>query len=91
MSDIQRPEDLFSFSHVRNAGRLEPARLGALREVASRPEGVKATVDEQLGYWHQDAEDTPVSLGRDDPESSAGVAGHPRIGIGLPMSNIFST
>ncbi|KAG7096918.1 hypothetical protein E1B28_004321 [Marasmius oreades] len=59
---IQSPSDLFSFSHVRNSARMEVDRIGALRTVISRPQGVWATVGEQI----------------------------PRIGIGLPMSNIFA-
>jgi hypothetical protein len=57
---------------------MENSRLGALRTVSSRPGGVMATVGEQV----EQAE---------DPEKGAGVAAHPRIGIGLPMSNIFAT
>jgi hypothetical protein len=55
---------------------------------------MRATVDEQVGRWQQnlaggnypDAKDADV-----DPEVKAGVGPHPRIGIGLPMSNIFAT
>lgn len=73
---------------------MEDSRLGALRTVSSRPEGVRATVGEQLGRW--DDMPTPVNLivqnsNENDPEKKAGVGPHPRIGIGLPMSNIFST
>jgi len=91
---IKTPSDLFSFSHIRNATRMEDDRLGALRTVSSSPEGVRATVGEQVGKW----QNTLLSQGeRDiersshDPELDAGVGPHPRIGIGLPMSNIFAT
>lgn len=80
---IESPSDLFSFSHVRNASRLEDERLGALRTVSSSPKGVKATVDEQVNAWQQDVENTP--------EQKVGVGPHPRLGIGLPMSNIYAT
>ena len=91
---IKTPSDLFSFSHIRNATRMEDERLGALRSVSSRPEGVRATVEEQVDWWQntssQQAErDTKSSL--NDPELQAGIGPHPRIGIGLPMSNIFAT
>lgn len=78
---IKAPADLFSFSHVRNATRLEDARLGALRTVSSSSKGMKATVDEQLYAVNRAATE-------DTPDRSAP---HPRIGIGLPMSNIFAT
>lgn len=90
---IQDPSDLFSFSHVRNAARMEDSRLGALRSFSSSPQGIRATVGEQVGRWqsgalHQveDAINNP-----DNPDKEAGVGPHPRIGIGLPMSNIFAT
>ncbi|KII95169.1 hypothetical protein PLICRDRAFT_34004 [Plicaturopsis crispa FD-325 SS-3] len=82
---IKSPSDLFSFSHVRNATRLENSRLGALRTVVSSPYGVRATVDEQVGRWQHPRE------AENDPEQEAGVGPHPRIGIGLSMSNIFAT
>jgi pyruvate dehydrogenase kinase 2/3/4 len=56
---------------------MERSRLGALRSVSSR--GVMATVEEQ------------VEPQAGTSEKGAGLAAHPRIGIGLPMSNIFAT
>ncbi|KAJ7283626.1 branched-chain alpha-ketoacid dehydrogenase kinase [Mycena rebaudengoi] len=91
-TSVKTPSDLFSFSHLRNAARLQNSRIGALRSVSSSPHGMRATVDEQVDRWHQslakysDAKDI-----NDDPEMEAGVGPHPRIGIGLPMSNIFAT
>jgi len=91
---VKTPSDLFSFSHIRNATRLQHSRIISLRSVSSSPHGMRATVDEQVGRWQQnlaggnypDAKDADV-----DPEVKAGVGPHPRIGIGLPMSNIFAT
>ncbi|KAI0677540.1 alpha-ketoacid dehydrogenase kinase [Trametes maxima] len=82
--EIKSPSDLFSFSHVRNATRLAAARLGALRTVSSSEHGMRATVSEQVGRWEPDPES-----GADVPAD--GVNPHPRIGIGLPMSNIYAT
>ncbi|KAJ3555829.1 hypothetical protein NM688_g2360 [Phlebia brevispora] len=82
---IKSPSDLFSFSHIRNAARLEDSRLGALRTVSSREQGLEATVHEQLATCNQIAKDSEES---DAPDRSAP---HSRIGIGLPMSNIFAT
>ncbi|KAH7914330.1 alpha-ketoacid dehydrogenase kinase [Hygrophoropsis aurantiaca] len=88
-AQIQLPSDLFSFSHMRNATRMDPPRLGALRTASSI--GVKATVAEQIGRWQSQEKDLDNPQGRKDPEREAGIAPHPRIGLGLPMSNIFTT
>lgn len=78
---IKSPSDVFSFSHVRNASRMEDSRLGALRTVSLSGKGIRGTVDEQLyAVNHVQPDDAP-----DKP------APHPRIGIGLPMSNIYAT
>ncbi|KAI0036852.1 alpha-ketoacid dehydrogenase kinase N-terminal domain-containing protein [Vararia minispora EC-137] len=81
---IRTPSDLFSFSHVRNATRMEDARLGSLRSVSERPAGMVATVNELVQRWQEEQRT------RDNPEVEAGVGSHPRLGIGLPMCNIFS-
>ncbi|KAF9221992.1 alpha-ketoacid dehydrogenase kinase [Gyrodon lividus] len=86
-ASIQSASDLFSFSHTRNATRLDDNRLGALRTASSR--GVKATVAEQVGGWQ--VNETERARGGKDPEREAGIAPHQRIGLGLPMSNIFAT
>ena len=62
---------------------MDGDRLGALRTASSR--GVKATFAEQVG------DETKHSQEGKDPESGAGIAPHQRIGLGLPMSNIFAT
>ncbi|CAK5263042.1 unnamed protein product [Mycena citricolor] len=74
--------DLFSFSHHRNASRLQDGRIGALRSASKNPRGMRATVDEQVDRWQQEHEQ---DYGSEDEE------GRQRIGIGLPMSNIFAT
>jgi hypothetical protein len=86
-ASIQSPSDLFSFSHIRNATRMDDNRLGALRSASSR--GVRATVAEQVGGWQ--ANETERAQVGNDPEREAGIAPHQRIGLGLPMSNIFAT
>lgn len=82
--DIKSPSDLFSFSHTRNATRMQDSRLGALRSVSSSSRGMTGTVDEQVGLWEELEQSK-------DPEQEAGMGPHPRLGIGLPMSNIFAT
>ncbi|KAM5540525.1 hypothetical protein V8D89_005983 [Ganoderma adspersum] len=80
--EIKTPSDLFSFSHVRNAARLEDARLGALRTVSSSTRGMTATVSEQVGGLQPDAHG-------EIPSDYASP--NPTIGMGLPMSNIYAT
>ncbi|CAL1700654.1 unnamed protein product [Somion occarium] len=87
MPQIKSPSDLFSFSHLRNATRLEDARLGALRTVSSRKQGVRATVDEQIDTWQRPSEARRAENGTNQGGSPSPL---PRIGIGLPMSNIFA-
>ncbi|KAJ6515867.1 branched-chain alpha-ketoacid dehydrogenase [Mycena sanguinolenta] len=88
---VKTPSDLFSFSHLRNAARLQNSRIGALRTLSSSPLGMRATVDEQVDRWQQTLASGNHSNDFTDPEMEAGVGPHPRIGIGLPMSNIFAT
>lgn len=89
---IERPSDLFSFSHVRNASRMDDSRLGALRTVSSNPRGVMATVAEQVGSWREQRQDEKgIQPYSKSSGHNFGLAAHPRIGIGLPMSNIFAT
>ena len=81
---VSSPADLFSFSHVRNATRLEDSRLGALRTASLSKQGIRATVDEQVGRWKGRAESENSSL-------KSSEAFHWRIGIGLPMGYIYAT
>ncbi|KIL70033.1 hypothetical protein M378DRAFT_183638 [Amanita muscaria Koide BX008] len=90
-NNIGAPADLFSFSHLRNSTRLEHSRLGALRTVSSSPGGMRATVDEQVGRWQKPCPHGDPARTGSEPEQDAGISAHPRLGIGLPMSNIFAT
>ncbi|TFK75880.1 alpha-ketoacid dehydrogenase kinase [Pluteus cervinus] len=84
-SQIQTPSDLFSFSHVRNAARMEGSRIGALRTISSSEQGMWATVGEQVNRWLQH------DNGADNPEPEPVVSLHTSTGIGLPMSNVYAT
>jgi pyruvate dehydrogenase kinase 2/3/4 len=88
---IEKPDDLFSFSHIRNATRMEDQRLGALRTFSASPEGVRATVGEQVGRWQNTSPNQVEGESLHDPKKDAEIGLHPRIGMGLPMSNIFAT
>ena len=88
--NVKSPSDLFSFSHVRNSARLDDSRLGALRDASQSTEGLMATVAEQLGKKRTRR---PVPSSGDDrpvPAQRVGAEVHGRIGIGLPMSNIYA-
>lgn len=78
LGPVSSPTDLFSFSHVRNATRLEDSRLGALRTASLSKQGLRATVDEQVGGWQAGSVKSSETF-------------HRRIGIGLPMSYIYAT
>ncbi|TFY57920.1 hypothetical protein EVJ58_g6731 [Rhodofomes roseus] len=82
--EIKNPMDQFSFSHLRNPARMDSRRLVALRSISSSQTGMVATVEEQVKRWEREADS-------EDPQQEAGVSPHPKIGIGLPMSNIFAT
>lgn len=83
-NQINEPSDLFSFSHLRNATRLERSRIGALRTASTSEQGVRATIAEQVHRW-KDPKSSEMAT------SEGGAEAQPRIGIGLPMSNIFAT
>ena len=78
ISNVRSSADLFSFSHTRNASRMEVRRIGALRSASSRRKGLTATVQEQV-------EDVTAL-----PDMTEEVV-TPRLGIGLTMSNIYAT
>ena len=73
-ANVSSPEDLYSFSHLRNRSRLEGDRLGALRDINASGRGLSATSAEQL-----------ADIG---PAKSHKIG---RIGLGLPMSNMYAT
>lgn len=81
---IQLPSDLFSFSHTRNAGRLDGVRLDALRDAISNPKGIKGTIGEQV-------ERGQTADGSGDLRERVQLSQVPvRIGVGLPMSNVYA-
>ena len=61
--------------------------MGALRTASLSKQGLRATVDEQVGRWQGAATEGENDL----LKSSEIVAFHQRIGIGLPMSYIYAT
>lgn len=88
MSHVKTPSDLFSFSHVRNAGRLEDERLGALRDAISSSKGIKGTVGEQVTDTM--AGENVEAITTEVRERLVTTDVPPHIGIGLPMSNIYA-
>ncbi len=85
------PSDLFSFSHIRNASRLEQDRLGPLRTACASPTGMRATVEELVQRWKDEwprREDGTST--ENDPGLKSEAVHRPRLGIGLAMCNIFA-
>ena len=90
-TQIRSPSDLFSFSHVCNASRLEQDNLSPLRTASASPTGMRATVEELVSRWKDEwRQSEDGTLLKNDPELKSGVGRHPRLGIGLAMSNIFA-
>ncbi|KAF8314766.1 alpha-ketoacid dehydrogenase kinase N-terminal domain-containing protein [Clavulina sp. PMI_390] len=96
---VRDARDLFSFSHFRNSTRLEQDRIGALRTAGST-QGTAlfgfGTVAEQLArFLPNDNPADAAESGFPNPASSTVGNGNPRqparIGLGLPMSNIYTT
>lgn len=88
--------DLYSFSHLRNAARLEDDRIGALRTAGStRGTGLFGfgTVAEQLARFLPTVKQDRAaeSEGFTSPQSASKPSVPARIGLGLPMSNIYAT
>lgn len=83
---VQSPSDLFSFSHIRNTGRLEDVRIGALRHAISSSKGIKGTVGEQVT---EALPKNSLDVSREIRERVV-LETPRRIGIGLPMSNIYA-
>lgn len=88
---ICTPSDLFSFSHIRNASRLEQDRLGPLRTVCASPTGMRATVEELVQRWKDEWPRVEVGspLQHNSKRQSRSVH-RPRLGIGLALCNIFA-
>ena len=88
--NVKTPSDLFSFSHTRNSARLDDSRLGALRDASQSTEGLMATVAEQLEKKRTRRPAPSSGDDNPDPAQCVGADVHERIGIGLPMSNIYA-
>lgn len=70
---------------MRNAARLDDVRLDALRGAMSSPRGIQGTVREQVEQeWRQAVSEGESSDLRERVQVPA------RIGIGLPMSNVYA-
>lgn len=78
----QTPSDLYSFSHHRNNTRLDVERIDALQYLSRRKGGLWGTVSERLSMRQQQVPSSGTTDSEDVP---------PRIGMGLPLSNIYAT
>jgi pyruvate dehydrogenase kinase 2/3/4 len=78
----QTPSDLYSFSHHRNTTRLDNERIGALRHLSQRKGGLWGTVHERISPRTEQSAVGQATEQDDVPQ---------RIGMGLPLSNIYAT
>ncbi|KAF9652219.1 alpha-ketoacid dehydrogenase kinase [Thelephora ganbajun] len=90
LPNVEMSSDLFSFSHIRNSARLDDSRLGALRNASQSTEGLMATVAEQLRKKRMRRPVPYSGDGQPDLAQRIGADVHAKVGIGLPMSNIYA-
>lgn len=64
---------------------MDISRLVALRTASTSENGLRGTINEQLGRWQQARE-----LYSTKSDAAVQQILHPRIGIGLPMSYIYA-
>jgi pyruvate dehydrogenase kinase 2/3/4 len=65
--------------------------LSPLRTASASPTGMRATVEELVSRWKDEWRQSEDGTAlKNDPELKSGVGHHPRLGIGLAMSNIFA-
>ncbi|PVF94765.1 alpha-ketoacid dehydrogenase kinase [Serendipita vermifera] len=83
--ESQIPSDLFSFSHHRNTTRMSDDRIDALQHLSRRKEGLMGKVSERL---LPKSEDSSLALQKD---SQKPTTQRQRMGLGLPLSNIYAT
>lgn len=86
LNERQTPSDLYSFSHHRNITRLDDARLVALQHVSRRKGGMMGKVSEKISARNSNTraqeEQEEVAEQEEEPQ---------RMGMGLPLSNIYAT
>lgn len=70
---------------------MDDSRIDALRSASSSPHGFRGTLDQRVEMWQGKRQGRDSVTHEVDPETQAGVGLHPRMGIGLPLSNVFAT
>ena len=81
---VQQPSELFSFSHVCNASRLEDVGLGALHTAISSSKGIKGTIGEQV----TDMLEGDSDVASQEFQGRVSLQTTPCIVIGLPMVGV---
>lgn len=100
--DSQIPSDLYSFSHHRNSARLDVGRMDALRNSSLSKRGFWGKVNEVMTPQDSSSEDSEDSELEESKETEGserpitegdarGKTGLQRMGMGLPLSNIYAT
>jgi len=86
LPENQHPSNLFSFSHLRNATRMNEDRLSALHRMTAH--GFPITVADQITRWkagqQQQLQNSQGAVASSEEE------GVNRMGLGLPLSNIYA-
>lgn len=91
LPENQHPSNLFSFSHLRNAARMNEDRLSALHQMTRC--GFPITIGDQVTLWRagqQQQFEKRRSQSQDANASSEEEKGINRMGLGLPLSNTYA-
>jgi hypothetical protein len=91
LPENQHPTSLFSFSHLRNATRMHEDRLSALHRMTA--DGFPITVDDRMTRWkagQQQQLEQQRNHSQGANASSEEAEGVNRMGLGLPLSNIYA-
>jgi pyruvate dehydrogenase kinase 2/3/4 len=84
--DSQTPSDLFSFSHHRNTTRMSGDVIDALQDLSRRKGGLMGKVSERLLPIKNEEVSPSVQQEGYKPTTQ-----RQRMGLGLPLSNIYAT
>jgi len=91
LPENQHPSNLFSFSHLRNAARMNEDRLSALHRMTA--DGFPITIADQMTRWkagQQQQLEQQRSQSHGANWSNKEENGMNRMGLGLPLGNIYA-
>lgn len=93
LPENQHPSNLFSFSHLRNATRMNEDRLSALDQMTRY--GFPITVDDHMKLWKAGQQQQLEQQRNQSPSQDANPSSQEqkdvnRMGLGLPLSYIYA-